>query len=95
MNTDLTILTDEIWERIELLISEKATGHGRTNGCFLKPCCRGFSGGCKRVFLTVCSGVLSKDFDCSVVSVDSPLMQAYTKASGSLKGEVLNAQGAD
>ncbi|MCY4305789.1 MAG: hypothetical protein OXC62_13590 [Aestuariivita sp.] len=55
MNTDRTVLTDEIWERIEPLLSEKATGLGRTTGCFLKPYYRGFSGGCKRVFLTVSS----------------------------------------
>ncbi|MCY4304006.1 MAG: hypothetical protein OXC62_04375 [Aestuariivita sp.] len=29
MNADRTVLTDEMWEQIELLLSGKATGLGR------------------------------------------------------------------
>ena len=99
MKKDQTVLTDDMWERIEPLLSRTATDPGRTadNRLFLEALLwrlrtgspwrdlLAYFGKVQKGFSGRIFSVLSDNFDLSVVSVDGTIMQAHAKASGSEK----------
>ncbi|MCY4304472.1 MAG: hypothetical protein OXC62_06795 [Aestuariivita sp.] len=87
MNTDQTVLTDNMWERIEPLLSGKATGPGRTadNRLFLKAVLWRFRRWVQKGLFERMFSILSDNV--SAVSVDETIMQAHAKAFGFEKGD--------
>ena len=86
MKKDRTVLTDDMWEQIEPLLSGKATGFGRTadNRLFLKAVLWRFRRWVQKDLFERMLNILWDGFD---VSVDRIIMQAPAKAFRFEKGE--------